>query len=344
VPAGFADGVDDTGADSVFVDSTFLHSFVDTVTGAIHFDTDNDSVLEGSIYGFGYANMFLYQSGSPMAKLYGQTFGSLYLYNQSGAQTLTLDATKSSGGKVAINDASGVPRIFLDGSVSGDASVQFPNDAISNSEILDEPGVAEVYNHVTEITSIASDSVIDSITITVPTSGYVVIQATGIFDIHFSGTTSNPWTRASLGRFPNSIDYDNIAAWQIPTSTPGQYFENFAITLTDTVSAGSQTYYLNGTKGVGSTILTVDLLHTHLTAMFFPTAYGSVISPAPPPPGSNSVTSLSPSGDDMVNNSRLIDYRPIIEAKQAERMRKLENEVKQLREMIMKDRESRTQK
>ncbi len=335
VPTGFADGVDNVGTDSLFVDSTFVHSAGDTVNGSLYFDVDGDGQYEGSIYDFGTGiDFILRQQAQNRVWLFGETWGTLYMYDSLGTNpSVQLDASPWTGGTMHLTDLSYHPTMSFRGAYSGDGSVHLPDSAISSAEILDEPGIAKEVLFIKTISSVSADSVVDSITISAPGPGYVLIQATGMLTSFFSSVINNPWTRVSLGRDPNTLG-NSFVDWEVPTSQSGSYLTPFAVTYTDTVSAGSHTFYMNATKG--SSAFSASVQKVHLTAMFFPTAYGSVYLPAPPPPSSNTTKALSPTGDDLANNTRLIDYRPIIEAKQAERIRKLEERMAKLERKLQR--------
>ena len=84
----------------------------------------------------------------------------------------------------------------------------------------------------------------------------------------------------------------------------GDYWRDFSAIKVTSVSAGTHKFYLNGSRGSGGT---GDIGRRHLTVTFYPTAYGTVVSTAPPIGGSNQGL-LSTNGSDLPD-PELIDLR-----------------------------------
>ena len=66
---------------------------------------------------------------------------------------------------------------FFSTGESGSASVQLPIDAIQDSEILDEPGLAAVADNATAVTLANTAQVVTSATTMVPAPGFVIAMA-----------------------------------------------------------------------------------------------------------------------------------------------------------------------
>jgi len=147
-------------------------------------------------------------------------------------------------------------------------------NAVSDDRISDEPGVAHSY--LATFNFETSVETADSVVITVPSSGYVVISASAYFDFGFD--LNGDFVKASISKTKGAIDDQNLAYFTCPNgSSVWQYKDNFSITIVDVVpSSGRYVYYLT-TDENNDTILTESYLkHLHMTAVFYPTAYGDV--------------------------------------------------------------------
>ncbi len=150
-------------------------------------------------------------------------------------------------------------------------------------QALNGPGIAREYNP-TILEPLGGTVAYDTLTITVPTSGFIVLQAHALFFIdHTAG--ADDLVRLSISRFPATIDFDNAALWRVNPNNPTNLGSNEGLTQNCTkveaVSAGTHTYYLNADRFSG----TSQIWRWSLTAMFFPNAYGTVISTVSSPPG-----------------------------------------------------------
>ncbi len=119
---------------------------------------------------------------------------------------------------------------------------------------------------------------IDSVTITVPCSGYVLVEASGFFEVvHISRVDI---VQASVNTVRDSLEYDNYAVFAAESGDSGNYcYDNFAIHAMYSVTAGTHTYYLNGQQNHDSSNSSVQ--QAHLVATFYPEAYGTVTLPSP---------------------------------------------------------------
>ncbi|RME19032.1 MAG: hypothetical protein D6800_14825, partial [Candidatus Zixiibacteriota bacterium] len=315
--------------------------------------TDTAAIMDVSLRRFSTFGF----DGLEQIRLWGGGWGEILLHDGESANNVTakLTANQSVGGQLTLSRSDGLTmanltssdggrlgltgplgggflseKIILDARTSGDISVMLPDSSINADEILDEPGTATVYNNdIFFGTSVANE---DSISITVPAPGYVIVQASGYIRVSHNGTSSGLNTvRASLSRASATLDFNNFLFWTMDNGNAQVYTDNFALVLTDAVSAGTHKYYFVGHHQGGAGITSAEARDLHLTATYYPTAYGAVVASAPPPPGGDTQTSATAEGP---SNSQLIDYRPIIEAKQAERIKKLEDEVRELRDMV----------
>ncbi len=203
--------------------------------------------------------------------------GSLILNKSGGSSGVDLNAGVSGGGSTLNmrNDVGSVT-VSFDADGSGNTAAVLPTGSISDAEILDEPGIAHEYNSGL-VSLTGTTTAYDTVTITVPTSGYIVVTAHASFTIdHTNGV--DDLMRMSISKTAGIIDFDNAALWrgniQNPTNTGFDEFLALSCTKVEAVSSGTHTYFLNADAWSGSG----ELWRRHLTAMFFPTAYGTVVS------------------------------------------------------------------
>ncbi len=171
-------------------------------------------------------------------------------------------------------DINGLSPITIDQNLTGDASVVLSPNVISAGEILDEPGVANA--HGTSVALGATLGAIASRSITVPGPGFVLAIADGDLQIlHTNGTTSN--IQSGVSTSATSLPADQDMQTILPSSMPtGTYdFSTSAHGLFTVNSAGTFTYFFTGQKITGNAVTMFDI---QLTLIYFPTAYGTVVS------------------------------------------------------------------
>jgi hypothetical protein len=152
----------------------------------------------------------------------------------------------------------------------GGGTVDVPDNAISDNEILDEPGVArEAKSNNIEVGY--SWTTICSRTCNFPTSGFAVVLLTCEYQNrtewrHFTfGITDNSGAAPRL--YTQYIEY-------IPDSPNGEYWGTFSMHEVFAVGAGNNTFSFLAKKVEESfPVYTWDV---SITVMFFPTAYGTV--------------------------------------------------------------------
>jgi len=170
----------------------------------------------GSSTGDGVVNVYRNGSGNPIARLAngGIHGGELELYDEQGFRTLLLEPDlDGAGGIVTVigntsetkalyltgnHDGNGNPSISGTGvsffqfntAATGNPSVTLPPDAVSASEVLDEPGIAQGKNVGTlSVTGTMTDFTL--VTITIPASGYVVVEANATHALDCDGVNAN---------------------------------------------------------------------------------------------------------------------------------------------------------
>ena len=166
----------------------------------------------------------------------------------------------------------------FDSNVNGNSSVNLPADAISAGEELDEPGIAQGHTNSSLTVIGATMTDLASVTITIPSSGYIVLQADGQHAVGNNGATSNyagvQISQTSAGPQdgghyfysghngvggPGGFDY-------IPCSIHRTY---------GPLAAGAYTFYFQA-LATNSSALTNYMWNATLTASYFPSAYGTV--------------------------------------------------------------------
>ena len=154
----------------------YLKKEGDTLQGNLYLWEDQGRIYTNS----GGASLVFRDEGEEKVHLYGYTFGSLYLYDNHGVRGAVLDAGLNSGGYLELLDADSSVHIVIDANEPGDNAAILPDGAVNSDEMLDEPGVAF---ESTTIVKALYDGImvdIDSITITTPALGYIVVQAKAV--------------------------------------------------------------------------------------------------------------------------------------------------------------------
>lgn len=153
----------------------YLRDADDTLRGNLYLG-ESDSYITVTGYG---SDIFLRDSNDLRAILYGTTFGTLELYDNSANLTAVFDARVSSGGYIHLDKRDGSNDLFLDASGDGNSTVIFSTNAVDADEIFDEPGIA--YNESSSSVLLDESSMEDiiTVTLTIPGSGYIVLQARG---------------------------------------------------------------------------------------------------------------------------------------------------------------------
>ena len=135
------------------------------------------------------------------------------------------------------------------------------------------PGIAHNFQNI-NVDLQTSATLIDSVMITVPSSGYIVYQAAGSVELQVTARGAVK-TILTLSTSRTSMDYDNMTNFDIGIQDPDYYYTPISIIVADAVpSAGTYKYYLLGTKSSG--VNRAIAYRCHILATFYPTAYGSV--------------------------------------------------------------------
>ncbi|UCD94861.1 MAG: hypothetical protein JSU69_02080, partial [Candidatus Zixiibacteriota bacterium] len=156
------------------------------------------------------------------------------------------------------------------------------NGSLYDTDLGDEPGIGSNYGSSSYVSLTSTDVNLTSVTITAPTTGYVIVLGSAYYvPSHVSGTKD--LGRFSISRASATLDFGYLANVSTPANatTDSDMPLPVALHRTDTVIAGTVTYYFVADAYSGSPRVS----KARLTAMFFPTAYGTVSPPKASPVG-----------------------------------------------------------
>jgi len=163
---------------------------------------------------------------------------------------------------------------------AGDTSVVLPPNSISSGEILDEPGISQGNPiNLVNVAGMATYITVDSTTITIPANGYVVVEASGQAGLY--GTSVSNYMAIEIGDAPGGTTsgyYCYVGASTMPNSD--NFYLPVNIHRTFYKAAGTYTFYF---KALDATFVGQKYFwNASISAMYFPTAYGSVYTIVPP--------------------------------------------------------------
>ncbi|UBM57361.1 hypothetical protein LAG90_11080 [Marinilongibacter aquaticus] len=201
------------------------------------------------------------------------TGGYFSVYDGNGHESFSVDGSNSlNKSKVRIGDGGQGSSFFNTYVPSGNGSVVLPINSISSPEIDNEPGVA--MNNENYSINLKNDThPVLSRTINNPSDGYVLVLASGRFEVnHALGTKSEISFGVSTDStsLPPAQDLDLSLP---PNSPSGIYYLPFSSHSIFPVSEGVETFYLVSDKGALSDIDAADIT---ISCIFFPTKYGTV--------------------------------------------------------------------
>ncbi len=212
--------------------------------------------------------------GYMMSDLESGGGGHLWLArNDSGTTGLSLEGNAHGNQE---------PRLLIQGSSrglsfdmgnSGTLACNLPEDAISDYEIEDEPGVGSIQAGGEVDISPGNITTVASRTIVCPTSGYVFVIGTGELTMYLydnSGVEVKSGISTSINAWSGAAQENTI---DLPGVLPGGWYHMQACAQgLFAVSAGNNTFHMNIQEISGD----VRVSARQLSVMFFPTAYGGV--------------------------------------------------------------------
>ncbi len=190
-----------------------------------------------------------------------------------GAAGFVVDGNYTGSGEPQVAVYGSSRSVVFNMDYSGSSSVSLPGSAISDLEILDEPGVASYTQGTTGVEITTSPTTIGLRSIVTPSSGYVLVIANCWVEVlHTSGTT----TRASFGVsdlpsvFPDNQELSLMYDDPLPTGL--RHIPVGCHGLFQVPSSGTFTFFFLGAKSDGN----FNCHDIQLTLVFLPTAYGDV--------------------------------------------------------------------
>jgi hypothetical protein len=228
----------------------------------------------------GASQLWYDEAGTTVAGLYadpsGGGDGGYFYVKRSGAYSaFRVDGNYDNTGSPRVSIFGASRSATFDMTQSGNSSVSLPTDAVSSIEIHNEPGTASYTEGGGSGTAIgASVTVIGSRSITVPSSGYVLVLASGQVTMnHVNGTDSYCQFGVSDNNaaFPPNQD---ITVGLDDNAPSGYYHMGSTFHgLFGVAGAGTYTYYFLGDETSG----TFTLYDAQLTLLYIPTNYGTVM-------------------------------------------------------------------
>ncbi|MBN2564799.1 MAG: hypothetical protein JXB46_03730, partial [Candidatus Eisenbacteria bacterium] len=202
--------------------------------------------------------------------------GQLWLSrNSTGSTGFWLDANRQSSQNPRFEMLGADRGVIMDMDDSGNSSVILPGDAVSASEMLDEPGVASSVATLGP-TITGSITSFDVRSLTAPADGYILAIGTAAVAVVHDGPSANTAIRLGLtDDYPSWTD-DQTSYVMIPAgAADGQYIQ--IVTLHGVFSAtGGQTKTIRmfgqRTQGTQNSYCN----DVHMTLLFIPTARGTV--------------------------------------------------------------------
>lgn len=162
------------------------------------------------------------------------------------------------------------------------------NGSLTDLDLMNEPGLGfKVSVPTATFRSLPADTLaLDSISMTVPSAGFVLVWAhTNVAVDHANGTTDEIYFqvapyRDSILANDNGFAIVSLPA-ELPTQATGWYIQSVDFHRPFAVAgAGTYKYYFNATVRTGSGN-DDSFYNLQLTAMFFPTYYGGTPIPSP---------------------------------------------------------------
>ena len=245
----------------------------DTLQGNLYLWEDQGRIYTNS----GGASLVFRDEGDEKAHLYGYTFGTMYLYNNTGVRSAILDAGLNSGAYLELLDSDSSVHILIDANESGDDAAIFPDDAVNADEMLNEPGIASEAGFTTITLDATVMETIETVTITIPTSGYIVVQAKA-WGVTLGTTGSNKGVVQIDETAGGSISYPYAVGFGLGghSSTLLNYFPLFTQRVYNK-SAGTYTFLLEGqpyaSNAAGAEVRVLDPV---MLVTFYPSSYESV--------------------------------------------------------------------
>ena len=245
--------------DAAYTDDRYVDTDGDTLTGSLNMDYPTDGHID--------------------AKLTGNVDDGAYLLlnQEDGTSGISLfGGSTTNGSEIHMYNAAGTQRIKLDADAAGNSAAQLPEGAISDTEIQDEPGIAADNN--SQMVTLTDEMLgLISLSITIPTSGYIVVE--GKCYGKTLGTTGRNQGYVQIDEtLGGNTDYPYYMQFGLGNhaGTATNFFPVY-VTRVYQKSAGTYTFHMEGIAAASNAAGAVTETWDHMiTATFYPTSYGSV--------------------------------------------------------------------
>ncbi len=188
----------------------------------------------------------------------------------------TVDGNASGSGDPTVAVQGSASSVTIDTRMAGDSAVQLPASSVTSRELSNEPGIAAS----TGIAAVALDTVamadIGTVTITIPDSGYVVVDANTYVDC--AGTTGSNYAKLQIDETTGGFAEPPYAIFAGQTAYAGTGSNWFPVRATRNYfkTAGTYTFRLEGMKAEPGSLGTITASDPSIRAVYYPTSYGSV--------------------------------------------------------------------
>lgn len=190
---------------------------------------------------------------------------------------VTIEGNSSASNEPAITMTGANGFAAIDLSYSGDSSVVFPVDAISAIETVDEPGIAATHGGGATFVQGPNDMVdIETITITTPAAGYIVVRADAVGRTYNCADSWN-YAETQIDETPGgSYDYAHRHWWGV-VAYENRLYHHLTHTRVYYKAAGTYTFRLEGRAFSANCPESVtEVTDAWMLATFYPTSYGAV--------------------------------------------------------------------
>lgn len=194
--------------------------------------------------------------------------------SSAGPNGILIDANRDASNSPSIEILGEQSFFTIRTDLAGDASTQLAPNAISASEILDEPGVAETELLFFGQLSPASIDTIGTTVIDAPAPGYILAMATTQVTFqHTLGTTTAGIFGLAVDSqfFPSNTDKQLRLSANLPS---GAF--NFPITVHALFPVSQGLHSVNFLGAISIAGNNIEVADTQITAVYLPTNYGSV--------------------------------------------------------------------
>ena len=238
------------------------------------------SIISLSTGSYGASQYWNDEAGTSIAGLYADPSsggeGGYFFVKRSGAYSaFRVDGNYNDTESPRVSIFGASRSAVFDMTQAGNSSVSLPVDAVSSTEINNEPGVASYTEGGGTGTIIGTTvTVIGSRSIVVPAAGYVLVMASGQVTInHTNGTDSY----CQFGVSDNNTSFpanQEVTVGLNDTGPSGYHHMGSAFHgLFEVAGAGTYTYYFLGDETSGD----FRLYDAQLTLLYIPTSYGTVM-------------------------------------------------------------------